>query len=204
MNKTFGLTALALALAAPGAFAQDTGHWLIRGRALNLQSANGGSTNPNLKLSINDKTFPEVDFSYFYTPNFAVELVLTYPQKHDLRSDGKNIGTLKHLPPSVLAQYHFTGASGFRPYVGAGVNYTIFSDVSFDPAVDAALHPSIKKSSTGLALQVGVDIPVGGGWLVNLDAKKLQLKTDVKSSGTTIGSLKVDPTLLSLGVGLRF
>ena len=202
MSKTLGLAALALALAAPAAFAQDSGSWLVRGRALHLQSANKDST--GLNLSINDKTFPEVDFSYFYTPNFAVELVLTYPQKHDIRSGSATIGSLKHLPPSLLAQYHFTGLGAARPYVGAGLNLTLFSSVSFNPAVEAALHPSIKKSSTGLALQAGVDVPVGGGWLVNFDVKKVQLKTDVSSAGTKVGTFMVDPTLVSLGVGKRF
>jgi len=206
MNKQFGIAVLGLAIVAQGAFAQgsDTGNWLVRGRVLNLQSDNGGSTNPDLKLSVNDKTFPEVDISYFYTPNFAVELVLTYPQKHDIRSDGTTVGSLKHLPPTLLAQYHFTGLGGFRPYVGAGINYTMFSSVKFDPAVEAALHPSIKKSSVGAALQAGVDFPVGSGWVINLDVKKVQIKTDVKSSGTKIGDFKVDPTLLSIGAGLRF
>jgi outer membrane protein len=202
MSKTFGLAALALALAVPAAFAQDTGNWLVRGRALNLQSANKDST--GLDLSINNKTFPEVDFSYFYTPNFAVELVLTYPQKHDVRSGSTTIGSLKHLPPALLAQYHFTGLGAARPYLGAGLNLTLFSSVSFIPAVEAALHPTIKKSSTGLALQAGVDVPVGGGWLVNLDVKKVQIKTDVSSAGTKVGTFKVDPTLVSLGVGKRF
>lgn len=206
MKTQFGIVALGLAIAAQGAFAQgnDTGNWLVRGRVLNLQSANGGSTSPDLKLSINDKTFPEVDISYFYTPNVAVELVLTYPQKHDIRSNGSTVGSLKHLPPTLLLQYHFTGLGAARPYVGAGINYTMFSSVKFDPAVEAALHPSIKKSSVGAALQAGVDWPVGGGWLVNLDVKKVQIKTDVKASGTQIGEFKVDPTLLSVGVGRRF
>jgi outer membrane protein len=152
---------------------------------------------------VNNKTFPEVDITYFFSPNFAAELVLTYPQKHDLRSNGGKIGTLKHLPPTLLAQYHFTGLGGFRPYVGAGLNYTRFSDVKFDPAVVAALQPSIKKSSTGLALQVGVDVPVGG-WLFNVDVKKVRLETDVFAGATKAGTFKVDPVLFSVGLGKRF
>jgi outer membrane protein len=80
----------------------------------------------------------------------------------------------------------------------------MFSSVKWDPAVEAAFHPTIKKSSVGLALQLGVDIPVGGGWMVNLDVKKVQIKTDVSLNGNKIGNFKVDPTLLSLGVGKRF
>ncbi len=201
MKTFFGLAALSLALAAPMAMAQDSGDWVVRGRALNLQSANKDTT--GLNLSVNDKTFPEVDIAYFLTPNVAVELVLTVPQKHDIRAGGNKIGTLKHLPPTLLAQWHFP-MGGFRPYVGAGLNLTLFSDVSFDPAVQAALSPSIKNRSTGAAFQVGVDVPMGGGWLFNVDVKKVQIKTDVFSFGAKAGTFKVDPTLLSVGFGKRF
>ncbi len=91
-----------------------------------------------------------------------------------------------------------------RPYVGAGVNYTRFSNVEFAPAVVAALNPSLDKNSFGLALQAGVDVPLGNGWLLNLDVKKVQIKTDVASAGTKVGTLKVDPLLLAVGVGKRF
>ena len=201
MKTFFGLAAVSLALAAPMAMAQDSGDWVVRARALNLQSANKDTT--GLNLSVNDKTFPEVDIGYFVTPNVAIELVLTYPQKHDIRAGGTKIGTLKHLPPTLLAQWHFP-MGGFRPYVGAGVNLTLFSDVKFDPAVAAALSPSIKNRSTGGAVQIGFDVPVGGGWLLNVDVKKVQIKTDVFSFGNKVGTFKVDPTLLSLGFGLRF
>ena len=201
-TPTFTVPVLVALLAAAGAAqAQDTGNWLVRARALHLDSANKDST--GLNLSVNNKTFPEVDITYFFSPSFAAELVLTYPQKHDLRSNGGKIGTLKHLPPTLLAQYHFTGLGGFRPYVGAGLNYTRFSDVKFDPAVVAALQPSIKKSSTGLALQVGVDVPVGG-WLFNVDVKKVRLETDVFAGATKAGTFKVDPVLFSVGLGKRF
>jgi outer membrane protein len=195
---------LALAAAAaclPAAYAQDSGSWIVRGRALYLDSANKDNT--GLDLSVNNKTFPEVDITYFLNNNLAVELVLTYPQKHDIRAGGDKIGSLKHLPPTLSLQYHFPMA-GFRPYVGAGVNFTFFSDVKFDPAVDALLKPSIDGSSVGLALGAGVDIPFGGGWLFNVDVKKVKLETDVKSFGTQVGTFKVDPVLFSLGVGKRF
>ena len=204
MKKNLLAVAVLCALTSGAAFAQQAeGPWLVRARAVNLDSANKDST--GLGLSVNDKVIPEVDVSYFFTPNIAAELVLTVPQKHDLSSSvlGGKIGTLKHLPPSLLVQYHFN-APGFKPYVGAGVNYTRFSSVRFDPAVAAALNPSIDKNSFGGALQVGVDIPLSKNLYLNLDVKKVYIKTDVFSSGTKVGTFKVDPVLVGVGLGWRF
>jgi outer membrane protein len=195
---------LLLALAAPFAVqAQPVDSpWLVRVRAVNLDSANKDST--GLGLSINDKVLPEIDFSYFVTPQFAVELILTYPQKQKIRSNGVEIGTLKHLPPTLTAQYHFTDFGAVKPYVGAGVNYTRFSNVNFNPAVAAALQPSVDKNSWGFALQAGMDYEVSKNLYVNFDVKKVQIRTDVSSFGTKVGEFRVDPWLIGLGIGRRF
>ena len=196
------LATVAAMIAPAAAVAADTGPWLVRARALHLDSANKDTT--GLNLSVNNKTFIEVDFSYFFSPNWAAELVLTVPQKHTLKSNGATIGTLKHLPPTLLGQYHFGGLGALRPYVGAGINFTNFSDVKFEPAVVAALRPNVKRTSVGLALQAGFDYELGGGWLVNVDVKKVKLDTDVTSGGTKVGTFTIDPVLFSVGVGYRF
>lgn len=200
MNKRWNALALAAAAtltiaAVPAAQAQDTGNWIVRGRVLHLDSADKDST--GLDLSLKNKTFPEVDITYFFTPNIAAELVLTYPQKHDLRAGGDKIGSLKHLPPTLSLQYHFTGM-GFRPYLGAGINYTRFSSLDLPAGVD------VDRNSWGLALGAGVDVPVGNGWLVNVDVKKVQIRTDVSAGGADLGRFKVDPLLFSVGFGKRF
>lgn len=176
--------------------------WLVRLRAVDLQSANKDST--GLDLTINDKVIPEVDISYFLTPQIAVELVLTYPQKQTIRSNGTDIGSLKHLPPTLTAQYHFTSFGAFKPYVGAGLNYTRFSSVRFDPAVQTALQPSLSKNSVGLVVQVGFDYEFIKNTYFNVDAKKVQIRTDVSSAGTEVGTFKVDPWLIGVGIGCRF
>lgn len=200
MKKTV-ITAIALAaatLVSGNAFAQaKEGPWMVRVRAVNLASANTDST--GLGLSVNDKVMPEVDISYFFNKNIAAELVLTVPQKHDLSSSvlGAKLGTLSHLPPTLLLQYHFE-ANGFKPYIGAGVNFTQFSDVNLVPGVD------VKSTSTGLAYQIGVDVPISGNMYFNFDVKKVYIGTDVYSNGANIGSLKIDPVLVGVGLGWRF
>ncbi|MES2715923.1 MAG: OmpW family outer membrane protein [Pseudomonadota bacterium] len=206
MKKTslISLAAAATLAAALPVAAQDTGNWIVRARAVHLDSANKDGT--GVGLTINDKWLPEVDISYFFSPNLAAELILTVPQKHTVSAAGTAIGSFKHLPPTLTLQYHFTGLGGFRPYLGAGVNYTRLSSVRFDPAVEAALGVDLdlKRNSYGLALQAGVDLPLGGGWLLNADIKKVQISTKVLADGNSIGRFKVDPLLIGIGIGKRF
>ena len=198
MKKNLLAVAVLCALTSGAAFAQQAeSPWLVRVRAVHLDSANKDST--GLGLSVNNKTIPEVDISYFFNKNVAAELILTVPQKHDLSSSvlGGRIGSLKHLPPSLLLQYHFD-APGFKPYVGAGVNYTRFSNVNLPAGVD------IDRNSCGGALQVGVDIPLSKNLYLNFDVKKVYIKTDVFAGGAKQGTFKVDPVLVGVGLGWRF
>ena len=199
MKKQIVVAAALCALFSGASFAQTVeGPWLVRARAVHLDSANKDST--GLGLAINNKWMPEFDISYFLNPNVAVELVLTVPQKHTLSAGGTAIGSFKHLPPTLTAQYHFSqvGAGNFKPYVGAGINYTRFSAVSLPAGVD------IKRSSWGPALQVGVDIPLGKQLSLNFDLKKVYIRTDVSAGGAKIGTFKADPMLFGVGLGWRF
>ena len=205
-TQTLARSAMFLAIVASTALplaaqAQST-PWLVRLRAVHLDSANKDST--GLGLSINNKWIPEVDVSYFFTPQIATELVLTYPQKQTIYSNGTEIGSFKHLPPPLTVQYHFTDIGLIKPYVGAGINFTNFSDVKFNSATEAALHPSLDNNSWGFAGQVGVDYLLSKQVYLNLDLKYVQIGTDVYSSGVKAGTLKVDPWLVGLGVGWRF
>ena len=198
MKKHILIAALLAAGSVTGAMAQASGEspWLLRVRSVHLDSVNKDST--PLNLSINNKTFGEVDVTYFMSKNLAAELVLTTPQKQTVYASGADIGSFKHLPPSLLLQYHFTDLSGFKPYVGAGVNYTHFSDVSLPAGV------SLDSHSWGAAFQVGADIALDKNWSINLDVKKAYIRTDVYSAGSSVGRLKVDPLLYAVGLGDRF
>ena len=196
MKKNLLAVAVLCALTSGAAFAQQAeSPWLVRVRAVHLDSANKDTT--GLGLAVNNKTIPEVDISYFFNKNVAAELILTVPQKHTLSAGGTDIGTLKHLPPSLLLQYHFD-APGFKPYVGAGINFTRFSSVHLPAGVD------IDRNSWGGALQVGVDIPLNKNLSLNFDVKKVYIKTDVFAGGAKAGTFKVDPVLVGVGLGWRF
>lgn len=203
------LTLAALAGAAAPAMAQQAqteGNWMVRARMLKLEPANDFNAKQVLaddSVNVSDKWIPEVDISYFFSKNIAAELVLTVPQKHDVSVDGAGkIGTFKHLPPSLLLQYHFNPEGQFRPYVGAGINYTILGSEKM-----SALGGDVKleNSSFGGVLQLGFDYKIAKNLFFNVDVKKIQLRTDVTHSAAgKLGTLKVDPLLWGVGLGYRF
>jgi outer membrane protein len=214
MLKIRTLTLAALALASiPMAHAQSfkAGDLLMRGRAVYIDTANKDSIDA-ADIKVSKKTIPEVDFTYFFSPNLAAELVLTYPQKHDISAtipslgitSMTKIGSVKHLPPTLSLQYHFTDFGAIKPYVGAGLNYTRFSSVNL-PQTTALGSLSIDKNSFGLSLQVGADYVIDNKWSLNVDIKKVQIRTDLKSGAAgNLGTIKIDPLLVGLGVGYKF
>lgn len=186
----------ALAACGVGAVQAQESPWLVRVRATHLDMANKDGT--SLGLTVNNKTIPEIDVSYFFNKNVAAELVLTVPQKQTVYSNGTDIGTFKHLPPTLLMQYHFTDLGAYKPYLGAGINYTKISSVNLLSGA-----ATLDSHSWGGALQAGVDIPLDKNWSLNFDVKKIYIKTDVYTTSNQ-GTLKLDPVAASVGVGYRF
>ncbi|MDQ7969963.1 MAG: OmpW family outer membrane protein [Oxalicibacterium faecigallinarum] len=203
-----GVAALVLLLSAAAgsqALAQQVqeGSWLVRVRAAHLDPANKsdpvGGVGASDRLTVESRTIPEIDISYFFTPNWAAELVLTYPQKHRVYLDGTDIGSFKHLPPTLTVQYHFAPEKTWSPYVGAGINYTRISSVNL-----LGGNADLESSSIGPALQAGIDYKLNNKWSLNLDVKKIYIRSDVNTAAGTISQVKVDPLLIGVGIGYRF
>ena len=177
--------------------------WMVRVRATDLIWQNG-QTNAvsTLNVKAENKVIPEFDVSYFFTKNIATELVLTYPQSIQINAGSSKLGTIKALPPSLLLQYHFTELGAFKPYVGAGINYTIFSSRS---NLGNGTY-SVASSSTGFAGQVGADYMLDKNWGLNIDVKYITMATDVTvvSSGANAGKLTLNPWTPSVGVTYKF
>jgi len=197
----------------PAVAQESQGNWLIRARAVHLDMANKSDPIPSLAvprdaITVNDKTIPEVDISYFFTPNIAAELVLTVPQKQTVTvaqsalGGPVDVGTFKHLPPTLMLQYHFMPEATVRPYVGAGLNYTRISSVKL--AVPTVGPLQLENSSFGLAIGAGVDIAIAKNWFLNFDVKKVQISSDVTQWGRKLSTVKLDPWLFGVGVGYRF
>ncbi|MDC7691875.1 OmpW/AlkL family protein [Vogesella indigofera] len=198
--KKFAIAAILASLSA-GAFAAQ-GDIIARLRITDVNPQT--SVNDVLQqagVDVKNDTIPELDFTYMLTNNIGAELILG-TSKHDITAGGAKIGSVKVLPPTLTLQYHFNPEGQFRPYAGAGINYTRF----YGFKDDSGLGLSIKKNSFGPALQVGIDMPLTKDVFLNLDMKKIWIKTKVDSSvvGGNIGTLDINPLVTSVGIGMKF
>lgn len=129
--KTHLLTtaaALVLTSAAP-ALAQSAGDWTFGVGIINVNpdSDNGSVVDGTLDVEVGSDTQLSLTAEYFFTDNIGLEILAATPFTHDIDvGDGAVTGETKHLPPTVSVNYHFTQFSGFKPYVGVGINYTNF------------------------------------------------------------------------------
>jgi len=197
-SRTLMAAAALLAVAS----AAQAGDVMVRGRVLYLDPSNDG-TDTAAAVSLNSKYIWEIDASYFVTPNVALELIATNPQKQTVYLNGNRVGSLRHLPPTLTLQYHFAPSNPVvRPYVGLGVNYTHISAVKI--SVASTNDVTLEHNSWGLAYNAGADFPITDKLSFNVDFKKIDLQTDAKLNGNKIGTVKVDPVLFGIGIGYKF
>ncbi len=203
------LAPLVQAPSAEEAVAAAKSPWQIRVRALGVIPNDKGSVNgvAGSDLQYSNSITPELDISYFFTDNVAAELILgTTSSKISGAGTlaGVNVGKTWILPPTLTLQYHFTDFGAFKPYVGAGVNYTFF----YNESENAGFSNLKVDHHVGAALQVGFDYMIDEHWGFNFDVKKIFLETDWSATHSTLGPLsgkaKLDPWLVGAGVTYRF
>ncbi|TCV99920.1 outer membrane protein OmpW [Biostraticola tofi] len=204
-------TAIAGVLFSAGIQAHQAGDIIVRaGSATVRPSEDSGNVLGLGKFNVDNDTQLGLTFSYLFTDNIGIELLAATPFKHHvgLKSTG-DIASLKHLPPSLMAQYYFGDAPDkLRPYVGIGINYTTFYDTHFNQTGrDAGLSDLSLKHSWGIAGQAGLDYNIDENWLINLSVWYMDIDTDVRfKAGGQQQSVHtdIDPWTFMFGVGYRF
>lgn len=222
MRKTTKFIALAaasaVAFSAAPALAKQ-GDVLVRVRAINVMPNEDSSAIlpafPGEDVSVNNSFMPEVDITYMATDHIGFELIAATTKHHASGKTGTT-GTLGRLastwvlPPTLTAQYHFAPEGKIRPYVGAGVNYTIFyNEEASDSLVGAVGPTNVRMSdSFGWAAQAGVDIELSERVFLNLDVKYINIDTTATFDTTAAGSQTVDidlnPIVVGVGLGMKF
>jgi outer membrane protein len=205
-----GIAAITFTSSATPAIAADLGGALskerfqIRLRALDIiADGNGRVAQNDLKTDVDHALTPEVDLTYFFTENIAAELIAATAQ-HQVSAGNFNIGEAWILPPTLTLQYHFTPDRKFSPYVGAGLNYSIF----YGESNGTGFNDLDVDGGLGYAVQAGFDYWLNDNWGINLDAKYVNLDIDVDVNlGAThldADNVDLDPFIIGVGVSYRF
>ncbi|KVE37701.1 OmpW/AlkL family protein [Burkholderia sp. TSV86] len=177
------------------------GDIIARVRAISIVPQDRASdTLGALNVGVNNAIVPELDFTYMIRDYLGVELILG-TSRHQVASSLGNLGGVGVLPPTLLLQYHFNHAGSVRPYVGAGINYTLFYNNGLRAGGEGV---GIGNHSFGPALQFGVDVQVTKKLFVNVDLKKIWMHTDATLGGKPIGRLNIDPLVVGVGLGMKF
>lgn len=188
----------------------------LRGIVVAPNESSGGITPtfPTEEVKINNSAMPEVDVTYMASDNIGFELIAA-TTKHRATGTSGTTGTIGRLastwvlPPTLTAQYHFAPEAKVRPYVGAGVNYTLFYSEKPSAALETAVgQTSVKmKSSFGWAAQAGLDFDLNEKMFLNFDIKYIDIRTTARLSTTAIGvqrvKINLNPFVVGIGLGFR-
>lgn len=237
-----GLTKLGVAVCVAGlscavggsVLAHEAGDVLLRlGAATVFTDADSGTVSglpdgvSNATVDVDDNTQLGITAAYMFTDNFGLGLLAATPFTHTATGEGDiagvTVGKTKQLPPTLTAQYYFGGKeSTFNPYVGVGVNWTIFFDEEVDQNLINTLNtlPTIAglggvgsvgldlDDSFGLAAEVGMDIKVAENWYINAALWYIDLSTTATLT-TDLGTtheldVDLDPWVLNVAVAYKF
>ncbi|WP_193038717.1 OmpW/AlkL family protein [Pseudoalteromonas nigrifaciens] len=204
---------LALSPAAHANFSVNVG-------AINVNPDSTSSPiNENSALGLNPGSDTQLGITvdYAFNEQWVLELIAATPFSHDLNGAGglagNKIANIKHLPPSLVAQYHFLDSSyAFRPFVGVGVNYTTFFDEQPSQALKTVLGTDDVEvkldDSFGFVAQVGANYKIDEKWGLHAMVSIMDIETDatVYADGAQAltSTVKIDPIVAMFGVKYSF
>ena len=191
IKTTLVAGALLMALANP-AFATEAGDWAISlgVHVVDPASDNGTLADGAFDVSVHSDWQPTITAEYFFTPNLGLEVLASLPFDHDIYLNGVEAGSTRQLPPTFTLQYHFDGKT-VSPFIGAGLNYTLFYDQdTTGPLQGAELDLG---NSWGLTARAGLDFKIGEKQAIRVDIRWVDISSDVSVNGDDVGTVDIDP-----------
>lgn len=209
----------------PANAALQQGDFLVRAGAVLVapDESNSGikasGTDLGGDVSVDNNTQLGLNFAYMVADHWALELLAATPFSHDVKLGGSpagldslngGLGNVKHLPPTLSVLYYpMDTQSKFQPYVGVGVNYTMFFDESVDGSAKAKGFSNLDlDNSWGWAGQVGMDYFITDNITLNAQVRYIDIDTEANVDLDGVGKLKVDvdidPWVYMVGIGYKF
>jgi outer membrane protein len=176
--------------------------FMVRARALAVFPDEGqGGVNIGGRSDVGNALTPEIDLTYFITDHIAAELIAATAQ-HEIGYTGDvNLGKTWILPPTLTLQYHFTPRRVFSPYLGAGLNYSVF----YGEETGTGFTGLEVEGGLGYALQAGADFWLNDHWGLNVDLKRIWLDVEGTLNGGAITTdIDLDPWIAGAGISYRF
>lgn len=203
------------AIFSVGAQAHEEGDFFVRIGAANVAPDSSSGSVLGGGVEVEDSTGLGFSGTWFVGKNWGLEVLAALPFEHDIVGtgalNGLDIGSTKHLPPTISLQYHPLPDSAFQPYLGIGINYTTFFSTETSDTLDSALGGNTElelDDSVGVAFQIGADWKLTDNFYLNAGVWKVDIETtaDISVDGAHAASVDVtiDPIVYMLGVGFSF
>ena len=159
---------------------------------------------------------------YMLTDRWGIELLAASPFSHEikLKDVPLNAGDTKQLPPTLSLQYYPAfGSETFNPFIGLGLNNTIFFEERVSDDLNSALDGIVSlpegsvdaeldlDNSVGLAAQVGLDYMITENILINGTVWWMDIDTEATiytSVANVTFDVDIDPFVYLLSIGYRF
>ncbi|MGB1236761.1 MAG: OmpW/AlkL family protein [Pseudomonadales bacterium] len=187
-------------LNAPQLRAHQSGDLIVRAGLASVQPNDSASgTLGSLNAGVKSNSQLGLTATYMLSDHLGLELLAATPFTHDITSNGSVIGETKQLPPTLSVQYYpMQASSAYQPYVGVGVNYTAFFEEQ------SSLGNLELDDSWGASVQAGIDYHISDNVLLNAAVWYIDIDTDAKLNGNSVGTVSVDPWVYMIGVGYKF
>ena len=162
---------------------------------------------PGADAEVGDATTVFFTYEVELKPNVGIELVLGIPPKITAKATGSvaylgEVLSARNVAPTLLVNYHFGQAGDiWRPYLGVGLNYTRFTNITTPYGWDVKLRDSV-----GPAVQLGVDYAYTKQWGLFASVAKVDVKSKLVATGAVVLQSTIDfrPLTYSFGASYRF
>lgn len=200
-TRSEAATAETATTASQAAESFAAGSWMVR--SLVLGALIDGQSEGPLSLDTGDDVTVGADVTYFLTDRLALNLLAAFVNP-EVTSDAEGVppslGSVKAVPPALTLQFHLAPEESVRPYVGAGVSYTNFFDVTGTlDEVEAEIEDGL-----GVVGQAGLNIPIHEAVSFAADFRWVFILNDPEVTTTLADDELEDLNWPIIAVGLAF